>query len=201
MSTYGVALAQRMSELSRLDFEEVLEHSGAGRAGPGRIALRCLGQDYEISHPDGDVTTAAGEPVEETLAILLLLYLTEADGRPREDRWIAFEQIPGGAGYSSAFRGPVLGRLVQTFGHRPEALIEAAARVDGQPLDMGDVGVAITALPRVPMAVVLWRGDEEFGPSASVSFDASIEGYLDTEAVTALGGFASRRLVEAATSS
>ena len=55
--------------------------------------------------------------------------------------------------------------------------------------------------PRCPasrIAYVLWRGDEEFAPSASVVFDASVEGYLDAEAVTVLAELATRRLVDAA---
>ena len=198
MPTYGVALERWANELSRRDLDELVEWSGADRAGPDRIRLRCLGQDYEIDHRDGRVWTASGQPVEETLAIMLLLYLTEADGRPLQDRWVAFEQLPGGAGYSSAFRRPVLGSLLRTFGPRPEALFEAAAGLDGSSIDMGDAAVVMAALPRVPVAVVLWGGDEEFAPSVSVAFDASIEGYLDTEAVTALAHFASRGLIEAA---
>ncbi len=200
MSTYRVALERWATELSRRDLDELVQRSGADRAGPDRIRLRFLGQDYEIGHPDGQVWTASGEPVEETLAILLLLYLIEADGRPLQDRWVAFEQLPGGPGYSGAFRRAVLDTLVRTFGPRPEALTEAAAGLDGRSLEMGDAAVVLTALPRVPVAIVLWGGDEEFSPSASFAFDGSIEGYLDTEAVTALADFASRRLIEAAES-
>ena len=58
--------------------------------------------------------------------------------------------------------------------------------------------VALAALPRVPIAFVLWCGDDEFTPSASVVFDASIEGYLDAEAATVLAELASRRMIEAA---
>ena len=198
MSTYGVALERWATELSRRDLDGLVEKSGSRRSGVDRILLRFLGEDYEIGHPDGQVRTAAGKPVEETLAILLLLYLTEADGRPLQDRWVGFEQLLGGAGYSSTFRGRVLGPLVQTFGQRPEALLEATEGLDGSSLDMGDAAVVLAALPRGPVAIVLWGADEEFAPSASVAFDASIEGYLDTEAVTALAHFASRRLIEAA---
>ena len=77
----------------------------------------------------------------------------------------------------------------------------ASVGLDGSSLDLGDAAVVLPALPRVPVAIVLWGGDEEFTPSASVAFDASIEGYLDTEAVTALADFTSRRLIEAAASS
>jgi hypothetical protein len=115
-----------------------------------------------------------------------------------EGRWIAFEQISGGAGYIGSFRGRVVAPLLRAFGQRPEALRGAAAGLDGSSLDMGDAAVVLEALPRVPIAFVLWSGDDEFAPSASVVFDASIEGYLDAEAVTVLAELATRRMIEAA---
>ena len=99
-TTYGVAMSKLVAELGRHDPESLVQRSGAARPSPDRIALRCLGQDYVISYPHGEVATASGESVDEHLAILLLLYLTEAGGGLLEHRWVAFEHIPGGAGYS-----------------------------------------------------------------------------------------------------
>lgn len=200
MTTYGLAIDRLVAELGRRGHAELVEHSGAGAPGPDRIALRCLGQDYVVAYPQGEVTSATGEAVDEHLAILLLLYLTQAGGRIVEGRWIAFEQISGGAGYVASFRGRVVAPLLRTFGQRPQALREAAVGLDGAALDMGDAAVVLQALPRVPIAFVLWCGDDEFTPSASVVFDASIEGYLDAEAVTVLAELATRRMIEAARS-
>ena len=200
MTTYGVAVDKLVAELGRHDYQDLVQRSGAGEPGPDRIALRCLGQDYLVSYPDGAITTAAGEPIDEHLTILLLLYLTEAGGRMVEGRWIAFEQISGGAGYVASFRGRVVAPLLRTFGQRPETLLEAASELDGSALDLGDAAVALAALPRVPIAFVVWCGDDEFAPSASVVFDASVEDYLDAEAVTVLAELASRRMIEAAAS-
>ncbi len=198
MTTYGTALERLQGEVARHTTEGLVERAGGERLSEERITLRCLGQDYEIVVPEGEVRTAAGEPVDEHLAILLLLYLTEATGRPLEDQWIAFEQISGGAGYIGSFRGRVLSPLLRTFGSSPGSMLAAATSLDGKPLAMGDAGVAIPALPRVPIAIVLWGGDDEFAPSASIVFDASIEGYLDAEAATVLAELATRRMIEAA---
>ncbi len=198
MKTYAQALERLQTELARHSPEVVALRSGAKRIGEDRLELRCLGRDYRIDFPDGEVTTADGEEVDEHLAILLLLYLLEAGGGPTQDHWIAFEQISGGAGYSGSFRGRVLGPLLRTFGSDPGKLRAAAVELDASPLAMGDAAVSIAALPRVPIAIVLWAGDDEFAPSASVVFDASIEGYLDAEAVTVLAEQATRRMIEAA---
>ena len=198
MTTYGTALTRLQTELARHAADDLVERSGAVRSAEDRIAVRCLGRDYQVGLPEGDVLTAAGDPVDEHLAILILLYLTEAGGRPLEDRWVAFEQLSGGSGYLGSFRGRVVGPLLRTFGADPAAMLAAAAEMDGSPLAMGDAGVALPALPRVRIAFVLWRGDDEFAPSASVVFDASIEGYLDAEAATVLAELAVHRMIEVA---
>jgi hypothetical protein len=198
--TYGPARERLQGLLGLHALDHLVERSGGRALGPDRIGLRCLGRDYEVSYPDGVVTNAAGEPVDDHLAILLLLYLTEAGGRPLEGRWIGFEQISGGAGYLGSFRGRCMTPFLRVFGPRPEDLLPAAAALDGAPLAMGDAGVTLPALPRVPVAFVVWRGDDEFAPSASIVFDASIEGYLDAEAATVLAELASHDLIAAARS-
>jgi hypothetical protein len=39
----------------------------------------------------------------------------------------------------------------------------------------------------VPMAVIYWRGDDEFSPNANVLFDASAGHYLSTDGLAVLG--------------
>lgn len=198
MSTYQVAYDALRARLAGHDLAGVVERSGARALGPDRIGLRCLGREYIVTYPDGLVLEADGQPTPETEAILLLLYLTESTGRDLDGRWVAFEQLAGGAGYVASFRGRVVAPLLRAFGSRPKALMPAAATLGGEPLELGDASVRLPALPRLPLAYVLWGGDEEFPPSATVVFDASVEGYLDAEAVTVLAELATRRLTEAA---
>jgi len=198
MSTYQVAYDALRARLAGRDLDGIVERSGGRALGPDRIGLRCLGREYVVTYPDGLVLEADGRPAPVTEAILLLLYLTESSGRPVEGHWVAFEQVSGGAGYLASFRGRVVAPLLRAFGPRPQALVPAAAALDGEPLELGDASVRLPALPRVPIAYVLWGGDQEFPPSANVVFDASVEGYLDAEAVTVLAELATRRLAESA---
>jgi hypothetical protein len=201
MSIYLGTYEGLRSRLRSHDLDTLVARSGARRLAADRIGVRCTGLDYEILYPDGMVLQSDGSPADVNVAILLLLYLLEATGRPLEGRWISFEQLPGGPGYLASFRGRVVVPLLKAFGPHPHLLREAAKALDGEPMAMGDVAVVIPALPRVPIAYVLWRGDEEFAPSASVVFDASVEGYLDAEVLTALAERTSRRLVALAQAS
>ena len=195
-SVYQPALDRLRGRLADHSYDEIIRRSGATRRADARIGLRCVGRDYVISHPDGIVLDAEGAPAEIGTAILLLLYLIESTGREMEGEWVSFEQLPGGAGYMGSFRGRVIGPILTAFGAEPAGLARAAEALDGEPLALGDVAVRLPALPRVPMAYILWGGDAEFSASASVVFDASVEGYLDAEAVTALAEMATRRLID-----
>jgi hypothetical protein len=48
------------------------------------------------------------------------------------------------------------------------------------------MALKIFALPRVPIVLSLWRGDEEFPPEANLYFDQSISSYLSTEDIAYL---------------
>lgn len=195
MSVYLGTYEGLRKRLAGHSLDQLVANSGARRLAEDRIGLRCTGLEYEILYPDGTVLQADGSPADVNVAILLLLYLLEATGRPMEGRWISFEQLPGGPGYLASFRGRVVAPMLKAFGPRPDRLLEVARELDGQPMTMGDVAVVIPALPRVPIAYVMWRGDDEFAPSVSVVFDASVEGYLDAEVLTALAERTTRRLV------
>ena len=65
-------------------------------------------------------------------------------------------------------------------------MVKAVAKLGGHRADHGDVSVTVSAFPRVPVTLVLWRGDEEVAPNGNVLFDANIPDYLSTEDVTVL---------------
>lgn len=78
------------------------------------------------------------------------------------------KEIPhGGSFFYPTFQKHVLDVLVKAFQHDLGAFEQAAALLNGKPISMGDRAAAFAALPKIPLAVVLWQSDEEFGGSAS----------------------------------
>ena len=47
---------------------------------------------------------------------------------------------------------------------------------------------------KVPVQIILWRGDDEFGPEANLLFDRSIARIFQTEDIAVLGGFIAHQL-------
>ena len=130
--------------------------------------------------------------------ILILHYLLNASGEPLTGQTIDFRQVPEGGFYWSAFVSRAQKPLLETFGHDLPLYAKVAATLGGEPLPLGDAAARFLAFPRVPITHVLWGGDEEFAPEATILFDATIPGYLPTEDIAALSGASVYRLMGAA---
>lgn len=151
------------------------------------ITLEYLNQSCLISLPDIEISLLdSEEPLPIREKILLLHYLISAKGTPFSSQMITYKELPGGANYFPSFAGRAIKPLLDYFGREPYRLIEVAKKLGGVSAQYGDVAVTIKALPRVPVTLVLWGGDEEFPPRGGIVFDRSITDYLATEDVNVL---------------
>lgn len=178
--------------------EQLALTSGAvWQADTEELRLSCLSETFRIPWPALIAYPAVGhEPCGADLQGLLLYYLATADGTPAANRWIAFRELPDGWLYHQAFQGYTGRRLVQAVGSDVDAFTWAVRSLGGRPIEVGDAGYAFDALPHVPLAVVYWRGDDEFPPQAQVLFDAAAMHYLPTDGLAMLGQRLIHRLLK-----
>lgn len=120
------------------------------------------------------------------LYLFILHYLMKAKEVPVSGEWISEKDIPGGTGF---FRGPhtLPTQLVsQAFGNDLPGFLDAGKRLGGTPLPMADAAFSFQVTPRIPVAVLLWQADEEFGSQANLLFDKTISQHLPLDIVYAL---------------
>jgi len=194
---YKQALNLASEQLKDKDPEVLANLSGAvtGRDKESRktLVLNALNQKVSITWPD--LTFVSEKPEEEIpiqQQILYLHYLCGAwssKGAKATGEWISFQEIPDGRFYMDAFQRRAKNPMVMTFGEKPDLLLKVATELYGAvPFNQGDVSVVVTALPLVPIALILWKGDEEFPPEGNILFDRSIIGVLSAEDVAWLSG-------------
>jgi len=151
------------------------------------IIVEYLNRSYQVTLPDVAISLIdSPEEVPIKDKVLILHYLTLAKGTPITNKMISFKELPEGANYFPTFSNRTVRPLLDHFGQEPHRLVDAAQKLGGYKVDYGDVAVTIKAFSRVPITLVLWRGDEEFAPSGSIIFDATISDYLSTEDITVL---------------
>jgi hypothetical protein len=160
------------------------------------IIIEYLNQTYQILLPEIEISLMnSDEPVPIKDKILMLHYFTSAKGTPLSNELITYKELPGGLNYFPTFSKRAIKPLLDRFGKEPAKLIDAAQKLGGQKTDCGDIAVIIKAFRRVPITLVLWRGDEEFPPAGNILFDNTVTDYLSTEDVNVLCETIAWRLV------
>lgn len=159
------------------------------------IEISYLGQLCRVAHPDGKISIPAWpDPPHEEL-ILILQYLAGASGLPRRERWLSFLDLPGGPHHFAPFKREAIFPLAKAFANQPNLFLAAAKSLGGRETVLGNVGAILPVFPRLPLAVMLWAGDDEFPAAADILFDAVAETYLPTASLYMLGIAASQRLL------
>lgn len=147
------------------------------------LMIEFLGQHYRLDHPSGNFLPSQSSDGDLPIAtqILILHYVTNLSEPMEVGSFISFKELPGGAIYIKPFTGRAIDPLLRIFGSDPDSLLAVAKHLGGQPNAMGDVGVTYRLFPRVPVALILWRADDEFPASGNILFDASAPAILPTE--------------------
>lgn len=163
------------------------------------FAIRVYGRLFAVKYPSLRVHELAAEHHEGALWLRVLLahYLRTADGTPLAGRWVSLRELPGGLMYERAFQGYSGDELARGFGVDFGRLRTLGARYGAKPLETGDASFWLEVLPRVPIAVVCYQGDDELPSTAQLLFDAAAPHYLPTDALATLGGRLARLLLQA----
>ena len=194
---YKQALELGRKDLADKNPDLLASFSGAvierDKQGNSAFSLNFLNREIILSWPELEFVQEGSDaelPIQQQ--ILLLHYLQGAwssSGAGITGEWISFQEVPDGKFYLNAFHRRAKNPMVQAFGHHPELLVKLARETFGaEPLDQGDVSVLIKALPLVPVALIIWKGDEEFPPEGNILFDRNILKMLSAEDIAWLSG-------------
>ena len=123
--------------------------------------------------------------------------MTHADGRWPTGNLKAFREFKEGQFYEPAFNRKTKEVLVQFFGNNPQAMLAAAEKLGGKVLQTGGAAVELKYFPYLPITCILWEGDEEFPPEATVLFDVTADSFFSSEDMAVAGQMAVLELIKA----
>jgi hypothetical protein len=199
-------LADRISEiqgnLKRKNPTKLAVRTGAHytpkKGGKSEFDLTYWSREVRIQFPEfSGIYKDSGEEINTFDLTMLAYYFNTCDGTPTTGEWIAFNQIPEGLFYAQAFQGYTGNELAKVFGNDSEAFIEANIQLHGRREFFGNISFSYQVLPRIPIMVVCWLGDEDFPTSYRILFDSSAHHHLVTDGYALLGSSLTRRLIKA----
>ena len=194
---YNKARKLAIEKLATESFESILGRTGIEANELKQFRVAFLNRVYRISFPElefEDEEEPEKEiPIQEQ--ILILHYMLATAPPPLTGNWVSYREIPGASFYYSAFVKRAVDPLKNILGQNVEGLLRAGNLLDGRQIDTGDVGYEFRLLPNVPVRLILWVGDDEFPPSASLLFDENIGKILSAEDIAWLAGMLVYRLI------
>ncbi len=137
-----------------------------------------------------------GEEVQMWLAILTIHYLNNATGVRPTGNLKHFREFKEGHFYEPAFNRRTRDALIDVFGNDPSPMVRAGEQLKGKMVQTGDAGVELAYFPCLPITCILWKGDEEFPPEASVLFDETADKFFSAEDMAVAGQMAVLELIK-----
>jgi hypothetical protein len=199
------ALASRVDEL-RVTLRQVpvnllAECTGASyqALGPGRgeFRLSLFDSPILVTYPGlVGIDAKKDDDLPLPFQAVLAYYFYTSDGARLTGQWVSFADLPDGRMYSQAFQGYSGDELVKIFRLDLNAFRIACEKGGGVATSTGAAAYIFYALPRLPLLVNYWCGDEDFSSSCKILFDSSVSHYLPTDVCAILGSMLTRKLVK-----
>ena len=190
-----------VEKLVKETFTDLVSKSGFERVTVGEktdnLRIPFLNRVYLAGFPDFDFTdeTDADKEVPIQEQVIILHYLTGVSQAQLSGNRIAYREIPGASFYYSAFVKRAIDPLKKVFGTDIEKFKKAAGYLNGTVTEPGDAGFEFFVLPKTPLQLILWEGDDEFPAEANILFDELCGKVLSPEDAAWLAGMLVYRLI------
>jgi hypothetical protein len=182
-----------------MDPELVAVRSGARylSLGPdrGELHLPLWGRSVILTWPNLTGYSNNDDELPLLIGAILLYYLHMSDGTPLSGKWVSFADLPDGRMYITAFQGYTGDVIVKDFGLNLDAFKSACEKAGGEFVNIGDASFVFQALPRLPLMLTYWLGDDDFPSSSKILFDSSATHYLPIDGCAILGSMLTRKII------
>lgn len=115
--------------------------------------------------------------------LCILAYLIGATNIPLANELVKGESFPGGLFFFRGGHALPTQKVADVFGDKPELLFGASEHLAAEKASYGDASVTVPVLPRLPVTVVVWGGDDEFEASGSILFDKTGSEHIALDAM------------------
>jgi hypothetical protein len=155
----------------------------------GAYMLRSLGMDFSVYPRNREIKgiSPGADAVAGRLGYFfnhsVLWYLVGAKDIGLTGRLIRPSDAKGGHHFFKGTHELPLDRVAGKYASDRDGFIKRARALDGRPLDFGDASFELLPLPRIPVTLILWLGDEEFPPRLDLFLDSTCEIHLPLDII------------------
>ena len=179
-------ISRLLNETRTLDLSEA-----AGRLGGvhknGKLTLKVLGKDFSVD-PQGGFSTDIH--VHAWVAVPVLRYILEGEGRTISGSWVPLRELDGGKDWYRLFEQRCEKPLKQVADHYTDLFDDMVHLFGGRQVERhfdADISVVLYPLPKVPMLICYWKPEDGMASDLHLFFDETAAANLNIEALYTLG--------------
>ncbi|MHC4455919.1 MAG: DUF3786 domain-containing protein [Planctomycetota bacterium] len=190
-------------QLVKLDRQETAKRAKCQYLSePERYIVTLLNTDYIVNLSDRQIFSVSEDSSQMEAGFIeqlcILAYLINAQDLPLTNKLVKPERLPSGQFFFRGLHSLPTQKLEETFGSCTEVLQKVAEQFCAKRCEFGDASIELNVLSRVPLTIVIWRGDDEFPARASILFDETAGEQLPLDALGAAVELTVETLVKAA---
>lgn len=157
------------------------------------IRLSSLGQLIDIAYPSGEVYFGGSNLIPIwNWRLVIINYLWRSNNAPLAGMLISYRELEGGQVFYPAFLRESIRPLASALLHVTlGGIIDSCVKLGARFEEGADICAVFDFLPRFPITVKMWLGDEEMESSANILFDVGANHYLHTEDIAVAGNLIS----------
>ncbi len=151
--------------------------------------IRSLGMDYKILPKERRIIglNEAAQKLFDSLSyffkLSMLWYIIEAKDIGVSGRLVNPKNLRGGDIFFKGTHVLPLEALSNKYANDIEGFYSRAGQMGGVRVNCGDAACVLYPFPRIPVTLILWMADEEFGASAELLFDSTCEIHLPLDVI------------------
>lgn len=139
---------------------------------PHRFSIECIGKNTQRFH--------------SYFELFIVHYLLKVREIEASSQWISEKDIPGGMTF---FRGPhaiPTNSISTRFDGDIQGFKDRSEQLQGVPVNLADAAYVFEITPRIPVAVLYFKGDDEFPTETKLLFDKTITMHFASDIIYAL---------------
>ncbi|MHC4214765.1 MAG: DUF3786 domain-containing protein [Planctomycetota bacterium] len=149
----------------------------------GCLGIVFLNKHYTVDTAKQKIFLEDGSGASFGDELCILAYLINAKDIPLANKLTPGQKLVGGQFFFRGHHSLPTEKLTIAFGDDAKRLLNAAETLNASACDFGDASLQVQVLPRLPLTVMIWGGDEEFEARSSILFDETAASQMPLDAL------------------
>ena len=147
----------------------------------GVYTLKSFGWDIHVSPKDRNIFSGVPgssvllQKLGEFSRLSILHYLAGAKDIPLSGQLVRPDNLKGGHLFSRGTHVLPLNELSEKYNNDIDGFLMKGRTLSVEELQYGDCAIKLLPVPRVPVTLIFWKGDDEFPPRSDLLFDSTSE--------------------------